>query len=117
MCDIKQVDRSEEGDAGPLFVFLVSNFHLCVINLQPSGESFDVWSAPLLDGVSSLDFGPASGGAFFVPFTVQPLTDSMCEIEGRATPRLFGCSIRATSTRSFRKKVMILSNDPPCALI
>jgi len=47
------------------FVFTVSNFRLCVVNLQPLEESFEVSSLRSSYGVSSLDFGPASCGAFF----------------------------------------------------
>ena len=47
------------------FVFTVSNFRLCVVNLQPLEESFEVSFLRSSDGVSSLDFGPASCGAFF----------------------------------------------------
>ena len=47
------------------FVFTVSNFRLCVVNLQPLEESFELSSLRSSDGVSSLDFGPASCGAFF----------------------------------------------------
>jgi hypothetical protein len=47
------------------FVFTVSNFRLCVVNLQPLDESFEVSCPRSSDGVSSLDFGPASCGAFF----------------------------------------------------
>jgi hypothetical protein len=48
------------------FVFKVSNFRLRVVILQPSGERFGIRCTSLLDGVSSLDFGPASRGAFFI---------------------------------------------------
>jgi hypothetical protein len=48
------------------FVFNVSNSRPPVVILQPSRERFGVRCNPLLDGVSSLDFGPASRGAFFM---------------------------------------------------
>jgi hypothetical protein len=47
------------------FVFTMSNFRLCVVNLQPLEESFEVSSLCSSDGVSSLDFGPASLRGFF----------------------------------------------------
>jgi hypothetical protein len=48
------------------FGFNVSNFRPCVVILQPSRERGGIRYMLLLDGVSSLDFGPASCGAFFM---------------------------------------------------
>src|SRR5262249_57900489 len=53
------------------FVFTVSNFRLCVVNLQPLDESFEVSCLRSSDGVSSLDFGPASCGAFFASHSAE----------------------------------------------
>ena len=48
------------------FVLNVSNCCMCVVILQPSSERFEIRSTLLLDGVSSLDFGPASPRGFFL---------------------------------------------------
>ena len=87
------------------FVFTVSNFRLCVVNLQPLEESFELSSLRSSDGVSSLDFGPASCGAFFASHSVEttrfflPVTDAV------ARPNRGGRPYR------FRKKITISSNN------
>ena len=87
------------------FVFTVSNFRLCVVNLQPLEESFEVSCSRSSDGVSSLDFGPASCGAFFASHSVEttrfflPVTDAV------ARPNRGGRPYR------FRKKITISSNN------
>jgi hypothetical protein len=87
------------------FVFTVSNFRLCVVNLQPLEESFEVSSLRSSDGVSSLDFGPASCGAFFANHSGD-------------TRRFFLPVIGAVVRRDrggwpyrFRKKITIPSNN------
>jgi hypothetical protein len=60
----------------------------------------------LLDGVSSLDFGPAFGGAFF-----QFL--SLADESGRAEPP---APDRGGEPNRFRKKVTFMSNNVHCVL-
>jgi hypothetical protein len=92
------------------FVFTVSNFRLCVVNLQPLEESFEVSCSRSSDGVSSLDFGPAYSGAFFARHSVEtrlfflPVTDAVARPDRGGTPF------------RFRKKITIPSNNAPRVL-
>jgi hypothetical protein len=58
------VNTQQPGEVWANFVFRVTNFRRCVVILQPSGERYGIAYTSLLDGVSSLDFGPAPCGAF-----------------------------------------------------
>src|SRR5258706_13275003 len=72
------------------FVFTVSNFRLCVVNLQPLEESFEVSCSRSSDGVSSLDFGPASCGAFFASHSVETTRFSLPVTDAVARPNRSG---------------------------
>jgi hypothetical protein len=79
------------------FVFTVSNFRLCVVNLQPLEESFEVWCFRSSDGVSSLDFGPAFQRGFFCghsgnercffPYQLADGIAALIEVEAPSIPK------------------------------
>src|SRR5260370_41662836 len=92
------------------FVFTVSNSRLCVVNLQPLEESFEVSSLRSSDGVSSLDFGPASLRGFFCRSFRQTRRFFLASLRMPLRPDRGGTPFR------FRKKITILSNNAPRVL-